>query len=1029
MAGREIQLQEEVSLLDQVRAAVIATDRDGTIVRSNPYVHDLYGWMPDEVLGRDVLELLVDPEDRARAAQIVAQVLEGRPWEGDFPMRRKDGSPVLARVTLSPVFDGSPDPVGLVGVSIDVTQRIRDERHLAAQYAVTQALANAEGIEDASAALLPELCEALGWKLGALWMLDPNGDALRSLHVAGAGAEAFAEATRELCIEPGEGLPGRVWRSGEPAWIADVTEDENFIRMAAARETGLRAGFAFPIRRGLEVLGVIEFFTDEVAEPDQALLRVMDAIGSQVGQFIERKRAESAVRDSEARKSAILEAALDAVITMDHSGNVVEMNPAAEEIFGYRRDDVVGREMADLIIPPHLREQHREGLARYLETGSGPVIGNRLELTGMRADGREFPVELTVTRVDIEDPPLFTGYIRDITQRRQAERELKARERQQAAVAELGRLALVADDPEPLMHHAVRLVAEALDVELVGLLELLPDREELLLRVGVGWQDGAVGTATVATGTRSQAGFTIDANEPVIVEDLRTETRFTPSALLLEHEVLSGVSVIVRTDGRPYGVLEAVTRHQRRFSGDDALFMRSVANVVGATITRRRTEEERARLLEAEQAARAQAERARERLAFLAEASEVIGASLDYGETLTKVARLVVPRLADWCSVYILGQNGDIQPLVVAHADPAKVEWARSLIERYPTDPRSPTGVPNVIRTGQPELYPEIPEELLQQTARDEEHLRLLREVQLRSVMIVPLVGHGKPLGAITFVATDSGIRYGAEDLELAQELARRAASAIENARLYQERSHVARVLQSSLLPPSLPTIPRVDVAAVYRPAGEGTEIGGDFYDLFQCSEDTWAVVVGDVCGKGAEAAAVIGLARFTVRAVAMQENRPSSILGRLNDALLQQQREDARYCTVEYLRLHPTPDGARVTVSCGGHPLPLVLRADGTVHEVGRPGTLLGVFADPELHDATVDLGRGDAMLLYTDGVTEEQVGDEFFGEERLAAVLRAGAGGTARDIAERIQTAVVEFSPEPPRDDMAVLVIRIPA
>ena len=208
-----------------------------------------------------------------------------------------------------------------------------------------------------------------------------------------------------------------MWRSGEPAWIPDVLADDNFPRATAARRAGLHAAFCFPIRSARGVLGVIEFFTGEARDLDAELLATMSALGDQIGQAVERRRDAEALGAKEARHRAMLDAALDCVITMDHEGRVVDFNPAAERTFGYRASHAVGRDMAELIVPPDLRERHRRGLARYLATEDAVLLDRRIEITGQRIDGTTFPVELTITRIDVPGPPTFTGYLRNIADR------------------------------------------------------------------------------------------------------------------------------------------------------------------------------------------------------------------------------------------------------------------------------------------------------------------------------------------------------------------------------------------------------------------------------------------------------------------------------------------------------------------------------------------------------------------------------------------------------------------------------------
>ncbi|MDP9470346.1 MAG: DUF4118 domain-containing protein, partial [Chloroflexota bacterium] len=224
------------------------------------------------------------------------------------------------------------------------------------------------------------------------------------------------------------------------------------------------------------------------------------------------------------------------------------------------------------------------------------------------------------------------------------------------------------------------------------------------------------------------------------------------------------------------------------------LFVAVASMISGLNAARLRAEEQHLQLLERERAARtvaetarAEAERARSQVQFLGEASTVLASSLVHEETLRRVADLVVPRLADWCSVHVLGGDGTFTQLAVAHADPRKVTWARHLQERYPPDLDAPTGLPRVLRTGRPELYPEIPDTVLVAGAKDEEHLAILRSVGLTSAMIVPMIVRERVVGAISFVAAESGRRYGPDDLALAEVLARRCAQAVDNARLYRE--------------------------------------------------------------------------------------------------------------------------------------------------------------------------------------------------------------------------------------------------
>jgi PAS domain S-box-containing protein len=425
---------------------------------------------------------------------------------------------------------------------------------------------------------------------------------------------------------------------------------------------------------------------------------------------------------------------------------------------------------------------------------------------------------------------------------------------------------------------------------------------------------------------------------------------------------------------------------------------------------------------------RIEAERERERLraTFLAEAGALLESSLDYQTTLKNVARLAIPDIADWCAVDITDPDGALVQVALAHADPEKLALAEEMRRDYPPDPDSSHGAARVIRMGESLLYPEIPEELLEELTEDERHLELVRELRLLSAMVVPLAGRGETLGAITFVSSTPGRRFGRDDLLLAEEVGRRAGIAVQNARLYSERSYIAQTLQRSLLPPVLPSIPGVEVAARFHAAGEGFEVGGDFYDLFATRSEGWAAVIGDVCGKGPDAAAITALARYTLRAAAMQVTEPSRILALLNEAMLQDAAHPNRFCTVAYAALQPAGAGVDVKLASGGHPLPFVLRADGRVERLGTSGTLIGIVPDVELEDTEARLGPGDTLVLYTDGVVDARTNGDPLGEEGLAELLATWRSLDAVTIAERIERAAVEHWGGTVGDDVAVVVLR---
>ena len=309
------------------------------------------------------------------------------------------------------------------------------------EHEVAGILAGYSHDEGADRRILAAIGSSLGWDLGAIWEVSLADGLLRCVdhwHV-GEGLTAFEELSESLVLRPGVGLPGRVAEAGQAQWIIDPPSDANFPRAEAARNAGLLAALGFPLRGPAGVVGVIEFFARDLREPSRALLGSLEILGSQVGQLVARRQAEAAVAESESRLRAMLDSSLDAIVTMSHEGLVTGWNPAAERIFGYPAAQAIGRKMGELIVPPSFRAAHDQGIQRYVETETAHVLDRRIELVGMRADGGEFPVELTITRIALPGPPQFTGYIRDITERKRADAALRASRARLVQVADAER--------------------------------------------------------------------------------------------------------------------------------------------------------------------------------------------------------------------------------------------------------------------------------------------------------------------------------------------------------------------------------------------------------------------------------------------------------------------------------------------------------------------------------------------------------------------------------------------------------------
>lgn len=424
---------------------------------------------------------------------------------------------------------------------------------------------------------------------------------------------------------------------------------------------------------------------------------------------------------------------------------------------------------------------------------------------------------------------------------------------------------------------------------------------------------------------------------------------------------------------------------------------------------------------------------AEERLTFLAHAGQLLGSSLDLDTTLQQLCDLAIERFCDWCSVDLL-EPGGVRLVAVSHRDPDKVAYARALRERFGVNLDDDRGLPQVLRTGRPEVVPEIDEQYVRAalsqipelTAQEVEEFVALG---LRSSMVVPLTGAaGTVLGALTLVSAESGLVYDDQDLALAGEVARRAGTAVENARLYARVEHAARTLQQSLLPPRLPALGFAELAAFYAPMGGADLIGGDFYDVFPISDGRrWCLVIGDVSGKGVDAAALTAAVRWTLRSALARQGSPGNAIGELNDALLQQDL-GGRFVTVTAVLLEPDADGVHVDYACGGHPPPIAVRGAGLAEVLPAEGQIVGVLPAATPTTQRTWLGRGDALVLYSDGFTEVRRDGELFGDAGMLAVLRGlPAGAGSQDIVARLTAAVAEYGPQP--DDMALLVLAVPA
>ena len=666
---------------------------------------------------------------------------------------------------------------------------------------------------------------------------------------------------------------------------------------------------------------------------------------------------------------AILAIARNAFVSLDAGGRVVEWNHRATELFGYSREEAIGTELAELIVPESYRAAHRAGLSRAAHTTA--PMSHQLIVEAMRRDGTEFPVEVSITAVRDSDLVVFHAWVQDMSERTQLLHELEAQLRgDRPGFGEI--LDVLAEAVTIRDSHNHILYANRAAVHQMGFASLEDMQRQPLDSIFADY-------------------LVHDENGDEVTMDQ------IPSVRLLAGQ--SSEPLVIRTIHRGTGALRWQLLKAAPIHDDHHERIASV--MIIEDITRERIAELRDR--------------------FMARASETLMSSIDYEETLRNVAWLAVPEIADWCAVELVDDRGARQRLAVAHRDPAKLELAERLREYEPERIDPERGVGQVLRTGASVLYQQIPDEALVQAAIDEEHLRLLRSVGFRSVLLTPLVVRGRAFGVMTLVNAESMRRFGEDDREFAEQVAARAGVAVDNARLATARRQTATTLQKTLLPDVVPPIAGWEVATLYRAArvADEVEVGGDFYDFYE-GGGGWIVLLGDVTGKGAEAAALTSLTRHGARFLSRYERSPSRILAGLNDALHEQ--SDLWLSTALCIRL----GGEEAVIASAGHPAALIVRDDGRVREIGARGPILGAWMAAVWTDRTVPIGVDETLFLYTDGVIDARGEHERFGARRLKRLLCELAGRSPARLLADLEAELVRFQVGQPADDIAALALR---
>lgn len=649
---------------------------------------------------------------------------------------------------------------------------------------------------------------------------------------------------------------------------------------------------------------------------------------------------------------------------------VVYCNPAAERLLGWKPAELVGRPLVD-IVPQRLRTAHLDGFLRYTRTHEPRLIGRPVRVPALRKDGSEVEVELNLGAFHTgEGQEMVVGTLRDLSDRVELERQLVLARYLRATAEVAVRLGLAGE--ASTVEEAATVVLETLGTSLgweFGAMWAV-DRRGAELHCVEAWRAAELEASDFDEETRRTRfaagvglpGEVLASGEPQWVCDFGEDSRFPRSASARQCGLHGAAAFPIRVGPRVLGVLEFFSCEVMEPDDDVMDVLATVGAQLGQFLERLRAEEA-----------------ARFRAAVLASGTE---ASID--------------------GVLVVSPAGEI------------LFWNRRLEEIMRLDLGLVEGAPVrplfdavVVTLAEPDLFRHLTDELGRHPSREARAELALVDGRTLDCYTAPLCGGD---------AVHYGRGWFFRDITDRKQTEERFAS-------------LARTLQASLLPPELPDIPGLEVGVCYRAVGVGMDVGGDFYDLFPVKGTSWGVAIGDVCGKGPEAAQTTALARYAIRAAAVRARRPSQVLHALNDAVVRQAPE-GRFMTVVAGRIRATSAAAELVLACGGHPLPQVVRGDGSIEVAGRAGSLIGVLARLEVWDTTVSLLPGDTIVFYTDGVTEARSPrGRFFGNYGLRAALEEAPALGAQELADHIVECTVEFSGGDPRDDVAVMVLRVPS
>ncbi len=703
----------------------------------------------------------------------------------------------------------------------------------------------------------------------------------------------------------------------------------------------------------------------------------------------------------------VLDGLRDAVVATDDQGVIRYVNAAAEDLLGWPRGGLVGRPVFDLV-PDSLTATVGEDYGAFVRSQAAHLVGRPLDTDVKRADGTDVRTELVISIFDHPlAGPVVVGILRP--------RDDKKLQRWSELTSEL--LEILADAPidEPPAERLLSTLGRRLDWDVTTLWTFSANRTLTCRHV---WTR----TPTIApafarekahdptSGSKGLPRWVMEHDEPLWVPDLMADKRFVTDSLM-EDGLQSAYAFPVRYHGACVGIVKMLSRHQRERDPSVVELMDAVGDHLGELLHASAQATERQQLVEELLEARRHNE-------FLLLATQVLSEVVDYSEIVERLARVSVPVMADLCLIDIVDEDGQMRRMAAWHADPDKRALTDELRTSYPPDPEGVHPTMEVMRSGRSMWSADMDEEFLRSTSRDERHYGILKTLEFTSYVTVPLrLRDEQVLGTVTLVSAGSGRRFSEKDLGLAEQLAEQVSSVVIRARAYDRERRISHELQRHLLPDAIPSIAGWDVAARYRPAAVGVEVGGDWYDVVPIGEHLVALVVGDVEGHDLGAARIMSRLRHTLGLLLLEERAPGKALQRLNRVSL---AGVGRLATalVGVLDI----ETGSIALSSAGHPSPVSVESGLAVELPVPPGPPLGV-QHCHYKDHEFQLDRG-CLVMFTDGLVERR-GSHL--DERLALLessLRASPSSEPGLVADFVIDAMTSDARS--SDDIVVLSAR---